>query len=254
MKPRTFLSGAALLAASLTIASADPKEDVTAAAKKLAEADNYAWTTKTKSANSDRVTESSGKTTKDGLIHYSITMGDRSVEMVRKGEKGAMKGEEGWRTFEELENAAPAEGDNAQGRRRRPGGFRGGFMRNVEVPSTQAMEILENVESLSAVDGAYKATLSADTVKEMMSFRGGRRRGGNEGGGERQGPEIKDASGTVTFWIKDGVLSKMETTTKGTMNWNGEDRTIERTSTVEISGVGETKIEVPEEVKSELSS
>jgi hypothetical protein len=79
-----------------------------------------------------------------------------------------------------------------------------------------------------------------------MSFN--RRRGG----GDRPAPEISNASGTAKFWVKDGVLQKMETETSASMSFNGQDRDITRNRVIAISGIGETKIEVPEEAQAKL--
>ena len=52
---------------------------------------------------------------------------------------------------------------------------------------------------------------------------------------------------------KDGVLSKFEFKVTGTMNFNGNDIDVDRTTTVEIKDVGNTKVEVPEGAKKKLS-
>jgi hypothetical protein len=57
----------------------------------------------------------------------------------------------------------------------------------------------------------------------------------------------------VKFWLKDGALSKYQFNVKGTMSFNGNDREIDRTTTVEIKDVGTTKLTVPEEAKKKLS-
>jgi hypothetical protein len=76
-------------------------------------------------------------------------------------------------------------------------------------------------------------------------FPGGRRGGGN-------GPDISDAKGSVKFWVKDGMLTKYEVKVKGSISFNGSDRDIDRTTTVEIKDIGSTKIEVPQEAKQKL--
>ena len=52
--------------------------------------------------------------------------------------------------------------------------------------------------------------------------------------------------------MKDGQLSKMETHVEGSVNFNGQDRDINRTTTFEIKDVGATKIEVPAEAKTKM--
>ena len=74
-------------------------------------------------------------------------------------------------------------------------------------------------------------------------------------GGRRAGkaPEPKNAKGSVKFWIKDGALTKYELKLSGTVNFNGDDRDIERTTTVEIKDVGATKFEVPDDARKKLT-
>lgn len=66
-------------------------------------------------------------------------------------------------------------------------------------------------------------------------------------------PEPKNAKGSVKFWIKDGMLSKYQTKVQGTVNFNGDDRDIDRTTTVEIKDTGTTKIEIPEAAQQKMS-
>ena len=61
------------------------------------------------------------------------------------------------------------------------------------------------------------------------------------------------ASGSVKFWVKDGQLAKYQYKVQGTVTFNGEDREVERTTTVEIKDVGTTKVEVPDEAKKKIS-
>ena len=53
--------------------------------------------------------------------------------------------------------------------------------------------------------------------------------------------------------MKDGQLAKYEYKVTGTINFGGEDRDVERTTTVEIKEVGTTKIEVPEDAKKKMA-
>ena len=58
--------------------------------------------------------------------------------------------------------------------------------------------------------------------------------------------------GTAKFWVKDGVLSKYQTKVKGTVSFNGNDRDVDRTTTVEIKDIGSTKVTVPDEAQKKL--
>jgi hypothetical protein len=57
----------------------------------------------------------------------------------------------------------------------------------------------------------------------------------------------------VKFWIQDGVLTKYEFKVTGKVNFNGNDRDVDRTTTVEIKDVGATKVEVPDDAKKKLA-
>jgi hypothetical protein len=242
-----FIGAAAfvIVAGSAGVAKAGPKEDVQAAAKKLADADNYSWTQQTESGQFNN--ESKGKTQKGGLTWVSFSFGDNTTEIVRKGEKGAVKTPDGWKTFEELEQNAGDQPD--------PGRFMGRMARNLRAPAEQAVEVAGKVKDLKESNGAWAGDLTEEGAKELMAFGGrGGRRGGGQGGQGGQGPEIKNAKGTAKFWVKDGVLSKVEYKVEGTMNFQGEDRDISRTTTVEIKDVGTTKIDVPSEIKGKLTA
>ncbi|HXU76495.1 MAG TPA: hypothetical protein VN794_07995, partial [Methylomirabilota bacterium] len=80
-------------------------------------------------------------------------------------------------------------------------------------------------------------------AKSLILF--GRRAGG--------GASASKASGSVKFWVKDGQLAKYQYKVQGTVTFNGEDREVERTTTVEIKDVGTTKVEVPDEAKKKIS-
>src|SRR5437762_5080023 len=87
------------------LAHAAPKDDVTAAAKKLADAPGYAWHAETEyqGGQGNRFGgPTEGKTEKDGFTVLQLTRGDNTTEAVLKGDKGAVKTEEGWQSLEEL--------------------------------------------------------------------------------------------------------------------------------------------------------
>jgi len=134
-----------------------------------------------------------------------------------------------------LSEAADAEG---------PTRFIAGVLRNFKAPAAEAQDLASKASDLKKDDDAYAADLSADAAKSLMTrFR---RPGG-------EAPEVSDPKGSVKFWTKDGNLSKYQYHVKGKMNFNGNDIDIDRTTTVEIKQVGDTKVDVPEEAKKKLS-
>lgn len=229
--------GMAVLAGSAVVAFAGPKEDVQSAAKKLAAADNYTWTSHVEGGFGGDTTGQTQK--KDELTHISMTFGDNTVEVFKEGEKVAVKTEDGWKSAEEA-----AQGDNNG--QPNPARFIGNMMRNYKTPAQQAEEVASKIPDLKEADGAITGDLSEQIAKDMMAFRG--RRGGNN----NNGPQISNAKGSVKFWLKDGAITKMEINVQGTINFNGDDRDINRTTTVEIKDVGSTKVDVPADAKAKL--
>ncbi len=64
---------------------------------------------------------------------------------------------------------------------------------------------------------------------------------------------MKNAKGSVRFWLKDGAVQKYELRLQGTMNWGGEERDTDRTTTTEVKDVGTTKVTLPEAAQKKLS-
>lgn len=228
MKKLACFVAATVLAGLAGSAYAQSKDDVKAAAKKLAEASGYSWKSSSSGQFSSPV---EGKTEKDGYTHISLTARDNTIEALIKGDSGAIKTSDGWQSLSDLQNA--------EGR----GRFLGRMVRGIRTPADQALEILEHLGDLTESDGAVSGDLTEDGVKALAPF--GRRRGGD-------GPAINNARGSAKFWIKDGQLVKYEYTVQGSMRFRDEERDIDRTTTVEISDIGSTKVEVPEEAKSSL--
>jgi hypothetical protein len=58
----------------------------------------------------------------------------------------------------------------------------------------------------------------------------------------------------VKFWIKDGQISKYEFKLAGKTDFNGNEFDVNNDTTIEITDVGATKIDVPAEAKKKLES
>ncbi len=248
---------ATVLFAAGSVMAADPKDDVTSAAKSLADAGNYSWTQTTENAGGGGggggfgAGTMEGKAQKDGLIYTSRTFNDNTIETVLKGTNGAVNGQDGWQTFEEM---AAANAQNGGGGGGGGGGFRrGGFGgRNFVLPAAQLQNLLTNVAELKESGGAYVGDFTEDGAKKVLMPPNFGRRGGAGGGGgggdNGGGPTVSNAKGSVRIWIKDGRLTKYEIKISGTVSFNDNDRDIDRTTTVEIKDVGATKITVPDDI------
>lgn len=234
-----------VLALSL-IVQAEPADSVTAAAKKLADAPCYSWkTTIEAGANAQyRPGPQEGKTIKGGATWLSLSLRDNKIEIVTKAGKTAVKTDDGWQSTAEAETAGGGGGGGGGGRGFNPGRMAARTAQNLKAPAVEAQDLALKATALSESDGAVSGNLTEAGAKEFLT-RGGGRRGGNP-------PEVSNAKGTVKFWVKDGALAKYEYHVQGTVSFNGNDREVDRTTTVEISDVGTTKIELPDEAQKKL--
>ncbi|MGO8763508.1 MAG: hypothetical protein ACLQSR_00050 [Limisphaerales bacterium] len=224
---------------------ADEISDVTAAAQALDNQPNYTWkqTVVVPPDSQFQPGPTDGKLEKGGFILVSTSMGGNDMKYAIKGTNGAIYSEDnGWQSLADLEN-----GDNGGGG---PGRFMGRMIRNFQTPAQQATNILASVKSLTKTDDVYSGDLTDAGAKTLLSFRGGRGgRGGGPGGG---GPDISDAKGSAKFWVSNGTLTKFEYKVTGTMSFNGNDNAVDRDTTVEITDVGTTKVDLPDDAKKKL--
>ena len=233
MKKTILFSATALFAGSLLAADANPKDEIAAAAKKLNEQASYSWksTVVVPEGSRFRPGPTEGKTEKNGFTHVTMSFGDNTTQAVLKGNKGAITNRDGgWQSLADLENSEGA------------GRFIGRMLQNFKTPATQAAELAAGVKELKKEGDAYSGDLTEESAKALLTFRG--RTDG--------APTINNANGSVKFWVKDGALSKFETKVTGQVSFDGNDRDVDRTTTVEIKDVGTTKVEVPEEAKNKL--
>jgi len=220
---------------------ASDKDDVTSAAQKLGDADNYSWTS-TVEGGQNNAAPSHGKIQKDGLTWIDMTRGDNTTEGYAKAGKGAVKTDDGWEAVDLT--AAPARGGGGGGGAN-PARFMGMRLRNLKAPAAEVADLVGKAKDITKADDAYSGDLTEEGAKSLLTM------GGRRGGG--QAPTVSDAKGSVKFWIKDGMITKYQVKVSGTVTRNGNDRDVDRTTTVEIKDVGATKITLPEEAKGKLS-
>ena len=242
MKRNVLIGTMALVAGSLLGADANPKDDVKGAIKKLADAGSYSWKATTDTGGGGggggqaRPGPTEGKLGKEGFACVSITRGENTTEAVLKGDKRVVKTQDGWQTVEEMAAAAAGGGGGGRGR--------GAGIRNLKVPAVEADDLLGKVKDLKSAEGACSGDLTEEGAKALLTF------GGRGGGGQSQ---ATGAKASVKYWVKDGVLSKYQYNVQGTVSFGGQDRDINRTTTVEIKDVGTTTVTVPEDAKKKLS-
>ena len=229
----------ALLAGSLMAADSSPKDDVKKAAAALGGQTNYTWqaTVEVPADSPFKPGPTDGKTEKGGYTTLSFSFGDNSTEAVTKGTNGAVKTDDGWKTL------AEALKDNGDGGFN-PTRFIARMVQNYRVPAVEAASLADDAKELKKDTNSISGDLTEAGAKELLSFR----RRGNGG----DGPTVTNAKGSVKFWLSNGKLAKYQFHVQGTVSFNGNDRDVDRTTTVEIKDVNSTKIEVPDEAKKKL--
>jgi hypothetical protein len=150
---------------------------------------------------------------------------DGSREIYIQGTNAVLTNPDGgWETL------ADAANDNEG-----PGRFIAGMVRNFKAPADQVLAVLPDCQDLEETNGVYRSDLTPDSAKKLLTFR-------------RGNATVSDASGSLMFWVSNGELTKFETKLKGTVTVNDNPMTIDRDTTVEISDIGSTTIQVPDEV------
>jgi len=221
------------LAGALQAAESNPKDDITAAATKLADKANYSWKTTIVVPESSpfRPGPTEGELEKDGITHITMSYGDNTTQVFMKGDKAAVTNPNGgWLSLAEM--------DQSEG----PSRFIGMLIKNFKNPAAQAMELAAGAKALKQDSDVYSGDLTEAAAKALIMFRRA-----------TDGPAVSNAKGSVNVWIKDGLLAKYEFAVKGTMKFNDNEMEIDRTTTVEIKNVGTTKVTVPEEAKKKLT-
>jgi hypothetical protein len=236
-----------LALATAAPALADDKDDVKAAAKKLADAANYSWTTTIKNnaenpGGAGRFGSGGpieGKTEKDGVTWIQMKQGETSYEAAFKGDKFAMKLKDTWM------GSGDVPGGGQPGRPD-PSMFMGRILKNIKPGAQGVADSIDKIQNLkSEGGGVYSGDFTPEGAKDQLAPK-------VEGQPAVPNMNFTDAKGSIKLWIKDGMIVKIESTLQGKMTFRQQEREINRTSTTEIKDVGSTKIELPDEAKKKL--
>lgn len=233
MKKNITLTLTALLVTPLFAADSTPKDEITSAAKKLSEQSSYSWRTTIVVPEDAQFKPgpTDGKTEKDGFTWVSMSMFDNKMEAFFKLPKGAIKQEDEWKSLEDF--------DKEEGFAR----FPAAIIRNLKTPTKEVADLAAGAKELKKEGDVISADLTEEGAKNMQTFRGF----------DGQTPSVSEARGSVKFWLKDGALTKYEFKLKGTIKFGDNEFPNDRTTTVELKDLNNTKVEVPEAVKKKLS-
>ncbi len=225
------------MAMPLLAADASPKNAVISAAAALGNETNYSWLT-TVEVPADaqfKPGPTNGKTEKGGYTTLAFEFGDNTAEAVIKGTNGAVKTENGWKSLAEAMKDNGGGGFN-------PTMFLARMVQNYKVPAAEAASLANNAKELKQDTNSISGDLTEAGAKDLLTFR---RRGNG-------GPTVTDPKGSVKFWTKDGKLVKYQFHVQGSVDFNGNNFDVDRTTTVDIKDVNATKIDVAEDALKKL--
>jgi hypothetical protein len=217
----------ALVTGQLLAADSNPKDDVVAAAKKLGATPNYSWKENVVVPEDSQFKPgpSEGKTEKGGVTYFTLSFGDNTTKFFLKNGQSAISDPDGgWATAKEL--------DSDEGG---PGRFMATLARTFKAPAEHAEELAGAAEELKEDGGVISGDMTEAGAKSQFRF-----------------GSVTNPKGSVKFWVKDGRLVKYEFKLTGKADFNGNEFDIDRDTTVEITDVGATKIDVPADAKKKL--
>lgn len=241
---RRILSGSvafALISACGISALAGDKEDVLAAAKKLADTQNYTFTSSMEGGFGGG--EAADTKIEKEYVSFSVAsmMGGGSSDVIMKGPKAVVKGEDGkWKLSTELQTTGGDMGFS-------PDMFVTMRLSSFATPTDQVKTIIEKAANLKKDGEVYSADLAEATAKEMLSPK-------MPAGMDMFDMGIKNPKGSIKVWVKEGSVNKTEIHLSGSMNMMDQEMPIDQTTTVTIKAVGATKVEVPAEAKAKLDA
>jgi len=217
----------ALVTGQLVAADSSPKDDVVAAAKKLGATPNYSWkqTVVVPEDSPFKPGPTEGKTEKGGTTYFTVSFGDNTTKIFLKNGQSAISDPDGgWATAKEL--------DSDEGG---PGRFMATLARTFKAPAEQAEELAGTAKELKLDGGVISGDMTDEGAKSQFRF-----------------GTVTNPKGSVKFWVKDGQLVKYEFKLSGHADFNGTDFEVDRDTTIQITDVGTTKIDVPADAKKKL--
>ena len=233
MKETILFGAITLLAGSLLAADATPQDAVKDAAKSLGEKSNYSWTT-TIDLGGDMSGTIEGKAEKGGATTLALSAAGQELNAVLKGDKGVVKIDDNWNTLKSVSE------DKDQ---QEPMRIAARILQTQKAPAAEAADLASKSKDLKLADGVYYSDQTAEGIKDLLTIIK------QAAGGSL---EVSGAKWSVKFWLKDGLISKYESTMTGTAKFDGDDHDVNLKNTVLIKEVGTTKVTVPAEAAKKL--
>ncbi len=225
---------------------AEARSAASEAARKLALAPSYRWTTTVATGDASAPGKGRvilGQTEKDGFTRVAIPAESGRLEFVTRAGKTAILLEGNWRAQARVQASASTRG-----------GGRGGIdpraVANFKTPAAQAVDLIGKAAAFRHDGDIIKATLSPDTARALLEANVPPRRGRPAGrGASALDAPITDPRGSLTFRVKAGVLTEFSLTLGGSRTILENEVNLDRTTTTKISDIGAAKVEIPEDAR-----
>ncbi|MBI3855436.1 MAG: hypothetical protein HY293_07070 [Planctomycetes bacterium] len=261
-----MMTTASLFALLLSLPAAfDDKDDLAAAAKKLADAKSYSFkgelTLTVPGRNADNPAPAPTPTAFEGKFADDVGLVVQTAqdEIVKIDGKTAVRPKAVWRVIDDGNRGARGAG----GAGGAPGAMaafagRGAPGLVARAPREELAGIEGKLDKVTKTDkkenvgeqecSVLEAVFSAEGAKSLAGGGAGRPGGGNNPGA------AAEVSATGRFWVTaDGRLAKYEITSKTSRSFNNRDFTTSTSRTVTLYDVDKTKVELPAGAKEALS-
>ena len=245
-----ILVSGVLAVQSALAADSDFQSEVKSAAAALAASPGYRWNASIRTEGAGPFSGTSGvtgQTQKDGYTWVTSTTPGGTLEFARKGEQTAVVLDGSWMTLQQATARSAGRGTPSPFNQ---GGFDRQALAQFKMPPEQVDDVLGKVSNLHREGNAITAELTPEVVNDLilagtpLGGRGGRNRG--RGGAA---PQMRNAQGTVSFTISDGVLTGFSVALNGLREAAGNEEKLSRVTTTTISKLGASGVELPANAK-----
>jgi hypothetical protein len=255
---KTLATLAALMVLAAPATARDDKETLAQAASKAAALESYAFKGETEFQSAfgnapAQVPSMDGKYQKDAGMHIKTDKG----EFFRKGDRILLKQSQGeWQDVAQFQPPAPPDGSPPANKNRAArGGVLGKMMiRNFKAPHEELKDLAKGIKEVKKGEKPEKIgdadcfQYSGELSDEAMKGSPLGRMLGQFGGANAS------VSGSAKIWVDgSGSVVIYEVITKATVEIQGNSIDFSMARRTEITGAGNTKVEVPEGVQKLLN-
>lgn len=203
------------------------------ALRHLRRATSYSWTRITETPGASFTLK--GKTDTNGFAVMELRKGGKSCQAVSKGSRRVVMAGREWKTSKEISAGKDAALVDAR------------ELLNSETPVDELALLLPKIAGLKLeTDGSYSGVVDAGTVMDRVNSLI-----------KSRAPiplQAASSSGSFRIWLKNGLPQKYVLTVAGSVSLPFGKREFKRISTVSITDIGSTMVEVPANAKARLES